>query len=617
VKTRPLKRRQQIFFIFLFVLINPTLNIAQGTLFEAKSEDIKSYKEESKEKLKKVKANRSYFEVKCVKINNPKNIEKEGKLKINLPEYQQSIDASPRYVEFTDDDNYIWSGELKHKPTLQKGNIQIIAEKGEVFGYINFPNANYLIQDFGETDKGRLTYLLKSNEKELQNNSCGSDNHQEVVKKDSLVLKDEVLQVRSTGCPPAIRVLVLYTTNAYNANPNIWQIATTAISQINNTVLPNSDINDIQLKYVLTGTEFLAFNEVPNITTTHNNLKNDSTAQSLRGQYNADLVILFTQYTYNNGYVGYAFINDNTSDINKAYGIVSINNALDHTFAHEIGHLMGCRHQDDFSTYSARGYQWTEYGPGFQFIASHKTIMNTSAFGSISHFSNPNINYGWQYPQPTGTNINKCAEKILQHAAPISNFDPDNDLCTFIAGPSYIYNTTQIFTWCGQSSYTIQAITWEYSTNGYNYVNFGNSTCASKMGNTFPPYYYTIFIKMTATLTAGNSSVLVSRVMPVTNWSWYNYAKQEISVENRTVKNEIILRPNPANDIVVIENIQTELNNIPYRIYNIQGQIVASGFGDVSTDEMLISISSIPTGMYTLSIYPETKGIHVRLIKTP
>lgn len=472
-------------------------------------------------------------------------------------------------------------------------------------------------QDFGETDKGRLTYLLKSNEKELQNKSCGSHNHQEVVKKDSLVPKDEVLQVRSTGCPPAIRVLVLYTTNAYNANPNIWQTATTAISQLNNTILPNSDINNIQLKYILAGNEILGLGEESSIVSTHGKLIINTTAQSLRAQYDADLVILFTQYTYDNGYVGYAFINDNTSDINKAYGVVNINNALDHTFAHEIGHLMGCRHQDDLSSYTARGYQWTEYGPGYQFIAAHKTIMNTSAFGSISHFSNPNINYGLQYPQPTGTNVNKCAAKIVEHAALISDFDPDNDLCTFISGPSYIYNTSQVFTWCGQSSYTIQAITWEYSTNGYNYVNFGTGTCAIKMGSTFPPYYYTIFIKMTATITSGNSSVVVSRVMPVTNWSWYNYAKEEISVENRTVNNEIILRPNPANDIVVIENIQTELNNIPYRIYNIQGQIVASGFGDVSTDEMQISISSIPTGMYTLSIYPETKAIHVRLIKTP
>jgi len=101
-------------------------------------------------KLNLLRSNAFYTDITSIVINNPRLIEKGGKLTVNLPNRSTDLIASAKYVEYENDENYSWIGELIDNETFKKGEIQIIAQKGEVFGYINFEGSNYLLSDLGK-----------------------------------------------------------------------------------------------------------------------------------------------------------------------------------------------------------------------------------------------------------------------------------------------------------------------------------------------------------------------------------------------------------------------------------------------------------------------------------
>src|SRR5690606_17234090 len=74
------------------------------------------------------------------------------------------------------------------------------------------------------------------------------------------------------------------------------------------------------------------------------NLHNNATAQNLRNQFEADLVVLLTNGAWYGGFVGLAEAFGPAED--DAYAIVQVLHATSSlTFAHEVGHLMGGKHQ--------------------------------------------------------------------------------------------------------------------------------------------------------------------------------------------------------------------------------------------------------------------------------
>jgi hypothetical protein len=280
-------------------------------------------------------------------------------------------------------------------------------------------------------------------------------------------------------------------------------------------------------------------------------------------------------------------------------------------FAHEIGHLMGCRHPDD-NTHTGRGYNWSHYC-GFQFVNQKYTVMNNISGSSIAYFSNPNVNVFEQCSTAIGTSNNFCAQRIISNAQGIGNYNTNNDECVFINGPAYIYNSNQTFNWCVNSSFNLGSnVTWAFSSTGYSYTNFGSGTCASKVGSTFPPFQKTIFIRMTAIV----NGVTYQRVQTVTNWSYYNYFVEETPIESRNAKFiKPYISPNPAYEVISISNLHPVEENVKIQILSTNGQLIKEQIVlKDRTGKIQFNLDEIPLGLYLVKLYDHEEIITLPLI---
>lgn len=206
-------------------------------------------------------------------------------------------------------------------------------------------------------------------------------------------------------------LLVVYTSDAANGrNPS--SIAATAVSEAN-VSYSNSNVGDPDL--ILAHTEQVGITEsstgngAQRIENDLNNLKNSTEVSTLRGQYEADLVVLFTAGDYP---IPQAQILGKTDVTNaqlssEAFAVVDIDYATSgsYTLTHEVGHLQGGQHHPTDSQANPRGF---DYGFGHRFEDwdwqdpfskdHYATIMAYNIglhlehdYTNVEYFSNPNV----------------------------------------------------------------------------------------------------------------------------------------------------------------------------------------------------------------------------------
>jgi hypothetical protein len=192
---------------------------------------------------------------------------------------------------------------------------------------------------------------------------------------------------------PAIDVLIAYTPKAASFFGNVSSSAQTAISQMNQS-FANSGIS-LQVK--LAGT--IAVNaDYANSTAALNALTSMPNVKAMRNTVKADVVVMFAEFSDSCGLANSILATPTT-----AYAVVADNCVIGNlSMAHEIGHLLGARHNPDVDP-STTPYA---YGHGFY----HYVYSNTSSTGPCFHtimsyaVPTPPTPWSWQglpYPPPS------------------------------------------------------------------------------------------------------------------------------------------------------------------------------------------------------------------------
>lgn len=202
------------------------------------------------------------------------------------------------------------------------------------------------------------------------------------------------------GAETVIDVLVLYDNSAASAVGDIEAFTASLIEQTNESYVRSK----IPQKLRLVHTQTVGFSF-----TSPGSLGSEPTAVKLRDQYGADLVSLI-QGSLSGCGIG---------NISGPFTLVSRSCALSSkSFAHELGHNMGARHnlEEDGSAGYAHGW--------YNKAGNWRTIMSYPISGCscprINNFSNPDVMYNGVATGVADTRDN--ARKMRERAQPTSDF---------------------------------------------------------------------------------------------------------------------------------------------------------------------------------------------------
>lgn len=423
-----------------------------------------------------------------VQVQNLATSQVNGKIRLALS-YLPCNDLifTATKVDYTSENDYYWYGIIDSDDgdhPCKGGSITLMAKGGEKFGAIVFDDYSYEFQDLGNGIQTLSRFKLEA----IGENECGIDSTTPGYRSNSQPQSEDLSKSNSpspnriTPCNPQtndeVRVLVLWTQAAANIEANINNRIALGIAQTNQTYL-NSQVGGT-LNLVLAGSQqinFVESNNPADIRADVNRLGTTQAIQALRNQFQADLVVLLTNGNYGR-FVGIA--RDFGPSFNDAYAIVQTNAATGgrFTFAHEVGHLFGCRHDDDPNGTIQHGYTFRT--GWFIFTKQRYTLLAVMPSGKTreQNYSNPDV---FIKSKATGTtNHNNNAQQHRNTAAIVANFfanqpvnppmaidilqNNPNVCCTTVTAEADVF--------CGTAPYYFN---WKISYDGINWQLLPNS----------------------------------------------------------------------------------------------------------------------------------------------
>jgi hypothetical protein len=576
---------QTIIALFFFSL-SVSAQRNTSNFFEILNESQITLKENQQKKHQTMVKNDFYNQVTLVRIRNVTSIPKSGALPISIPGRIGTLVAHAQSVIAESDSEYVWIGGFE-----EAGTVTIIAKEGRIFGHIAIENDAYEIHDLGD----KMNVLVKINNEKFTEKECATKdlgNMKETFqeKSNTETYQNKSNDEMSTNSTTShglsdIRILVLFTPNAADAVPNISDMAELSVQQIN-TALANSSVDNLRVS--LAGVQQLNFNETSDITSDVKNLANNYTAQTHRNNFEADVVILFT-----NGNYGSTFgIVADIGPINAlAYGIVQANAAAGRfTFAHEFAHLVGARHDNDPNHPYAHGHNFLTGTSPFQI--TRRTILNTLPAGEsrILFFSNPDIRFE---NVPTGTNERNNARQLREQGHTVADF---RNLTLRISGPRYGDNSGT-YTWEALVSNYVNApysYLWEYSYDQSRYSWFGNTQSVTRQ----LPYDRDLYLRCTVTDVNG-------RIATAHHFTSNNSGDDCIKCTmDEGESPSYVIYPNPSADIIhILFETGDENTPISLFLYDLTGSIKLSkqlSNLEAGSHNHTIDVSDLRAGVYVL-----------------
>lgn len=259
-------------------------------------------------------------------------------------------------------------------------NIILVRDKDNIEGHIVVDNTSYLLSSLKDNYVviARVSFV-KEEEPLIDNASSYTARQAYTPFVDNL-----------SNAP--LRVLVCYANNARNSVSSIYSHAVIAVETMNETLQNSAILHQVELAGVVS----LNYNE--STTSLDTDLerfykKNDGQIDEVhkwRDVLSADVCVLIGKYT---GGAGVA--TTIRADESLAFCVVDVDHAsLNYTFAHEIGHLIGARHD------VGRDNSRSPFPYGHGYISPNKNWRTVMAYSyhcngcpRIAYWSNPRINH--------------------------------------------------------------------------------------------------------------------------------------------------------------------------------------------------------------------------------
>ncbi len=343
-----------------------------------------------------LRRNQTYTSVEFVDINLDKIVELED---FSLQFDEKNIHIKKERIDARGVNNYVFVGSNRDGCrvllSVLDDDIQgVIETDGEVYAIETVGSQQYalitvdyslLVEDCDDLYEGNNRSNFDGNS--IQNYISGIESNDEMIS--SPILRETA----AYDCK--IRVLVLYTQKALSTVSNIKNTILTAVALTNQSFI-NSQIN-CRIELVYAGqtnyTESGYRTDLSRFRTVGDGYMDE--VHALRNKYSADVCMLLS---YTKDACGRASdIGVTESDAFCLVSACSTCATTNYSFGHEIGHLLGCRHDPNADSST------TPFAYGHGYVNTSKSWRTIMAYGSctrLQYWSNPNIAYGGE---PMGT----------------------------------------------------------------------------------------------------------------------------------------------------------------------------------------------------------------------
>ncbi len=556
--------------------------------------------------LESIKDSPDYLDGWVVKVDDIANHILDGsRLNIQLPDWLYEED-SLGISDFQYKDNYNWK---LHARTLNGDTLTssfsdlfIIRQEGKIMGSFTSDSGMYEIQPLASNDS--MQFLLKVDH--LRNiGLCGLEDDLEGYETDTTG------SYALSGSVCVVEVLALITPAARAQDPNINHRIDLAIYQ-GEQLFRNSHV--LNKKYRLVGKQDVNLIERSDDIEGDIDLWSaDQDLNNLREQLNADLVVILTADIYDDLY---GLAEDVGVDDDVAFCIVSVGPASTgrFTFNHELGYLIGLRHQFDASGTFNHGYAFSTKKWFLGRKNWHYTLMATVVVGGsrLGNFSNPDVHYAGK---PTGTHDwSNNARKAQETFCTVRDFRSGNmAMVADLVGPSRAAcpcNSYSIYVQVEGGFAAPLTYEWYESSTGtsYSHVQSGGvSHSVDKPCN----FGERIYAKVVVTDDNNQLAEAYWSDFP-TSGMMLPPCQNRIGYEEAPLK--AILQSNGSNDpILILENLYQDISNSVQLVDMLGRKHQMNGTVRGSTTN--INFINLPPGLYTVRIASKGKTQAIRILK--